>query len=74
MTPEEARVLSFLHKRLTAPAAEVARACLHGGSIEWLNRVVARLEWFGFVNVFYGPNGEATAVQITDQGMRQLAG
>jgi hypothetical protein len=69
ITPEEARVLNYLRRALSAPAADVARACLPGATADWVHRVIANLDWFGYVIVYYGRSGEPTALQITDKGL-----
>ncbi len=60
MTPEEARVLSYLRSRILSTVDEIARVCLPEGSLEEARRILWNLEWFGYV-VRYGPD----TVQIT---------
>jgi hypothetical protein len=70
MTAEETQVLSYLRQRPFAAATDVARSCLADASPEWIGRVISRLDWFGYVVVFYGPSGGLAALQITDKGLR----
>jgi hypothetical protein len=69
-TLEEARVLGYLQQKVTAPLADVARACLPGASPDWVKRVMSELEWLGYVVIYYDPAGEPTAVQTTERGLR----
>jgi hypothetical protein len=71
MTAEERRVLEYLRRHGCAPVAEVARACLPGAPPEWVSRVVAHLDWLGYVAVHPGPAGAPAALQITEKGLRQ---
>ena len=73
MTAEETQVLSFLRSRPFAAMSDVSRSCLAGASPEWVGRVVARLDWFGYVAVLNGPGGPA-ALQITDRGLSYYGG
>jgi hypothetical protein len=70
MTAEETQVLSYLRRRPFAAVADVSRSCLADSSPEWVRRVISRLDWFGYVVVFYGPGGGLAALQITDKGLR----
>jgi hypothetical protein len=69
MTGEERRVLAYLRRHLSAPVAEAGRACLSGASQEWVDRVVANLDWLGYVAVHRGPGGEPAVLQITPKGL-----
>ena len=71
MTSEEARVLEYLRRHGSAPVADVARGCLSGAPSEWVDRVVANLDWLGYVAVHRGPAGEPAALQITEKGLKQ---
>lgn len=70
MTPEEARVLAFLRQHLTATVAELASACLSGATPDWVDRVIANLDWFGYVTVYQGQGTATAVVQITDEGLK----
>jgi hypothetical protein len=74
LTAEETQVLSYLRRRPYAAVTEVAHSCLAGGSPEWVGRVVARLDWFGYVVAFYGPGGSLAALQITERGLGYAGG
>ena len=71
ITGEERRVLEYLRRRGSAPVAEVARACLPGAPPEWVSRVVAHLDWLGYVAVHPGPAGAPAALQITEKGLQR---
>jgi hypothetical protein len=71
MTPEEARVLEYLRRHGSAPVADVARGCLSAAAPEWVDRVVANLDWLGYVVVHHGPAGEPVALQITEKGLKE---
>jgi hypothetical protein len=71
MTSEEARVLEYLRRHGSASVADVARGCLPGATPEWVDRVVANLDWLGYVAVHRGPAGEPAALQITEKGLKQ---
>jgi hypothetical protein len=66
-------VLAYLRRHLTATATEVARACLPAAPPDWINRIVAELDWLGYVTVFPGPDGEPHALQLTDKGKAHAA-
>ena len=46
---------------------------LSGASPEWVDRVVTRLDWLGYVAVLRGPGGEPVTLQITERGMEKVA-
>jgi hypothetical protein len=65
---EQSRVLKYLGKRATAPFRDILHACLPGASLDWGKRVLADLEWLGYVTVYADGAGEPLAVQITEKG------
>ena len=70
MTLEETRVLEYLQRHPSASVAEVARSCLSGAIARgWVDRVVANLDWLGYIAVLNGPDGEPAALQITQKGL-----
>jgi hypothetical protein len=71
MTSEEARALAYLRRYGSASVADVARGCLSGAPQEWVDRVVANLDWLGYVAVHRGPAGAPAALQITEKGLKQ---
>ena len=71
MTAEETKVLAYLRRQPHATLAEVTRACLPGASREWVDRVVANLNWLGYITVYRGRDGEPAALQITGKGRPQ---
>ncbi len=74
MTPEETRILNYLRVHPSASMVDVARACLSGGAtMEWLERVVANLDWLGYVAVYQGLNGASATLQITEKGLGNKA-
>jgi len=74
MTPEEAKVVAYLRTHSSASVAEVARACLPGPSREWVNRILANLDWLGYITVYPGKDGNPAAMQITDAGLARFGG
>ena len=75
MTPEETKILDYLRIHPSASMADVARDCLSGGATtEWLERVVANLDWLGYVAVHHGTNGASATLQITEKGLGHTAG
>ena len=59
-----------LRRHATSRRGEPAETCLPGVSAGWLRRVLADLEWLGYVVVFWDPAGEPAAVQPTEKGRR----
>jgi hypothetical protein len=68
LTPEETRVLCYLHKHAFSPIAEVLLRCFPGATVDWAKRIIANLEWLNNLTVFYDPRGEPLALQITEKG------
>jgi len=69
LTPEETRVLCFLHRHTFTPVAELLQRCFPGAPAEWARRVIANLEWLNNVTVYYNRQGEPLALQLTEKGM-----
>jgi hypothetical protein len=69
---EQSLVLRYLRSRAVAPIRAVLTACLHGTPLELGKRVLADLEWLGYITVYCGSDGEPLAVQITDKGRGQV--
>ena len=70
MTPEETRALEYLRSHKSPSLTEIARACLaRAADMEWVDRVVANLNWLGYVAVYPGANGTPAALQITQKGL-----
>ena len=42
--------------------------CFPGAADGWLTRVLANLDWLGYVTIFNGPDGRPDAVGLTDKG------
>jgi hypothetical protein len=72
LTSEEAKVLTYLGRHYTTSVACLTRDCLPRATPDWIERVVAQLDWLGYVTVFYGPDGQPGVLQITDRGRAQL--
>jgi hypothetical protein len=70
ITPEESKVLSYLRQHVTAHVAEIIHSCLPGATLAWVNRIIAELEWLGYVTVFYSPAGHPVTLGLTDKGTR----
>jgi hypothetical protein len=69
LMPEEKRVLSYLCRHLTASAAEVGRACLPGSARAWVERVLANLDWLGYLTIYPGQDSDSTLLQVTAKGL-----
>ncbi len=67
LTLEETKILQFLRRQVVASLPELCQRCLPGTSPEWVQRVLADLEWLGYVVVFDGAGGDLT-VQTTERG------
>ena len=68
LTLEETSVLRYLRGHGGATLADVARSCLDGTAPEWAGRVVANLDWLGYVTTF-GDTGDGSAVlMLTSKG------
>lgn len=69
LTPEQERILSHLHGRLFTSAADIAARCMPGASPAWVSRVLADLEWLGYVVVYNDDAGVPLTVEMTERGM-----
>ena len=74
LMPEEKRILSYLRQHITATAAEVGRACLPGAARAWVDRVLANLDWLGYLTAYAGPDGDSTLLQVTAKGLAHASG
>jgi hypothetical protein len=74
MTSEEIRVLTFLRQHGAASVATLAGACLSNLPADWVNRVVANLDWLGYVSVYGDGGGADTVLQITEKGRAHFGG
>lgn len=70
LTPEQTRILHHLQNHFITPLADVAEACLPGASPDLVKRVLADLEWLGYVVVYYDELGEPLTIEMTERGMR----
>ena len=68
---EQNVVLRYLGRRSTALFREVVKSCLPGATLEWAQRILADLEWLGYITVYPDGNGAPLALQITDKGRHQ---
>jgi hypothetical protein len=68
LTHEETKILGYLRKHWTSPLSDVIRVCLPGAQPEWAKRVLADLEWLGYIVVYYDQRGEPLALQSTEKG------
>jgi DNA-binding MarR family transcriptional regulator len=68
-TPEEARVLAFLHRHPLTTVEDLARSC--GQATASVARVLSQLEWAGCVVVYRDRAGGYTGVQLNDQVLRR---
>lgn len=69
---EQSLVLRYLLHSATASFKDVLRACVPGANAEWGARVLADLEWLGYITVFCGGDGVPLAVQLTEKGRGQI--
>lgn len=72
LTPDEARILGYLRKHLTATTADLARHCT--APAEFVARLLAQLDWSGHVILYHDRQGQATGVEITEAGLKAAAG
>jgi hypothetical protein len=68
-THEETRVLRYLRTHTPARVSDLLKSCLPGATPEWGNRIIADLEWLGYVTVHYARSGDPIALEITTKGM-----
>ncbi len=74
LTPEEKKVLGYLRQHRSARAVDLVQACGAESSTGWLGRMIARLDWLGYITVFCGPAGEPSILQITERGLVKAGG
>jgi hypothetical protein len=67
---EEAKILRYLRQHFTAHTSALVKNCLPGTPRDWVNRIIADLEWLGYVTVYYSANGNPLTLEITDKGLR----
>jgi hypothetical protein len=72
MTIEEEKVLQYLGRHPRATLADVGQSCLAGAPAEWVGRVVANLDWLGYVIVF-GSGGDCVLL-LTGKGLAGCSG
>jgi hypothetical protein len=68
LSHEEAKILRYLRRRIVANMEEICQACLPGATPAWANRVLADLEWLGYVVVLCDGTGRPTAIETTERG------
>ena len=74
ITFEEARVLAYLQRRPAAPASDVFRSSLPATPPSWWARLIANLEWLGYVTAYYDAAGDPVALHLTEKGRRYRVG
>ncbi len=74
LTPEETRILAFLRQNRCTKAEKLARAWGVENWAGWLDKVLSRLEWLGYLIVFHGPSGKPSFLEITDRGLARAGG
>jgi hypothetical protein len=72
MTSEEVKVLNYLRQHGTASVVVLAQGCLPGLSPDWVGRIVANLDWLGYLTVYGESNGAQAVLQITEKGRGQF--
>jgi hypothetical protein len=73
LTQEEAKVLRFLRGRFLVNLSDVGRVCLPGASRECIDRLLANLEWHGYVVVLRDTRAGQCTVQATERGRESTA-
>ena len=68
-THEETRILRYLRSHTPARVCDLLKSCLPGAPQEWGNRILANLEWLGYITVYYEPGGDPVALELTSKGM-----
>jgi len=68
---EEQRMIDYLRGKGMVRVDAVARDCLPGATAEWVDRVVANLDWLGYVVVYHGSDGGPSALQLTDMALAE---
>lgn len=68
MSLEENRVLAYLREHHTAEVTAVLGACTPGAAVASLGRLLANLEWLGYVVVYHDEQGQPLLLQITEKG------
>ncbi len=66
---EEIKVLRYLRKHTPTSLADVIQTCMPGVPPDWGKRIIADLEWLGYITVYYG-GGEPVALEITSKGLQ----
>ncbi len=74
LMPEERKILSYLRKHFTATADELSRACLPGVSRDWLERILANLDWLGYLSLYPGQDSDSALFQVTAKGLALAGG
>ncbi len=69
-TPEETRILRYLCHHTPAAVNDLLRNCLPGAAPDWGSRVIANLEWLGYVTVYYARGGDPVALELTPRGLQ----
>ena len=55
LSPEEAKVLTYLRNHLTATIADLANSCMM--PCQLMTRLLSQLEWFNYVIVYHDRAG-----------------
>ena len=74
LMPEEKRVLAYLRRHITATVAEVGRVCLAGAARVWVDRILANLDWLGYLTIYPGQDSASTTLQVTAKGLAMTGG
>jgi DNA-binding MarR family transcriptional regulator len=70
MSQEQARILHYLRDHSLSSLSDLCRTT--NTSPGWVKRVLADLEWLGYIVVYYDRRGEPLSVQTTERGMECL--
>ncbi len=68
LTHEQAKILRFLRKRIAVNMDEICQTCLPGSSPDWANRVLADLEWLGYVVILGDATSRSATIETTERG------
>ena len=68
LTSEQAKILNCLQRSMFTTIDHIAATCMPGASPAWVARVVADLEWLGYVVVYNDESGTPLTIEMTERG------
>jgi hypothetical protein len=69
LTREESKVLGYLCHHPIAQMSVVVKNSLPAATSDWSHRIVADLEWLGYITVPYSQFGTPVTIEITRKGL-----